>query len=115
MVNVVGGTTIPNYGLVVLSPTTDQDYWINGGPAIGQKLQIVVQTSLIASVFCSTTEGTVTITGPKANTTTYNGAISVPNVDRTASISLRGVSTTKWAVTACSTNPGGFNLTTAVA
>lgn len=57
--SVVGGTTIPNYGLVVLSPTTDQSYYINGGPAIGQKLEIVVDTSLIASVFCSTTSNEV--------------------------------------------------------
>jgi len=110
--SVIGGTTIPNYGLVVLSPTTDQSYYINGGPAIGQKLEIVVDTSLIASVFCSTTSNEVRILG---SATDVNGFVFIPgSTYPSGSVTLRGVTTATWALTSFSTGKGGLALTTAI-
>ena len=110
--SVVGGSTIRNYGLVVLSPTTDQSYYINGGPAIGQKLEIVVDTSLIASVFCSTTSNEVRILG---SATDVNGMVFIPgSTYPSGSATLRGVTTATWALTSFSTGKGGLALTTAI-
>jgi hypothetical protein len=110
--SVVAGTTIRNYGLVVLSPTTDQSYYINGGPAIGQKLEIVVDTSLIASVFTSTTNNQVRILGAA---TDINGMVFIPGSTYSGgSVTLRGVTTDTWAITSFSTGKGGLALTTAI-
>ena len=110
--SVVGGTTIRNYGLVTLSPTTAQSYYINGGPAIGQKLEIVVNTSIVASVFCSTTKNTVRILSPS---TTINGLVFIGGSTYPGSVTLRGVTTATWALTSFSTAKGGIALTTAIA
>jgi len=112
VVSVVGGTTIPNYGLVILNPTTNQSYYINGGPAIGQKLEIVVGTSLIASVFCSTANNVVRIVGPA---TDINGMVFIPgSTYPSGTATLRGVTTATWALTSFSTGKGGLALTTAI-
>ena len=112
VVSVVGGTTIRNYGLVILNPTTNQSYYINGGPAIGQKLEIVVGTSLVASVFCSTANNVVRIVGAA---TDINGMVFIPGSTHPGGcVTLRGVTTATWAMTSFSTGKGGLALTTAI-
>ena len=119
--HVVGGTTIPSYGMVVITATGNDSYYIKDAPAIGQKLDIVVNTSWVASVFACSTAAQRTFAGPPAiATTNYNGVVSVPGGAvfgelRPCSIQLRGISTSKWAITSCSTQKGGFSLSTAVA
>ena len=111
---IVGGTTIRNWGVVVLSPSVATSYFINGGPAIGQKLDIVVDTSFVASVFASTGAGSspggVTISG-----SSFNGIVFKTSAGKPQSAQLRGDTTTRWQLTSFSTMTGGFNLTTAIA
>jgi hypothetical protein len=108
--SVVGGTTIRNYGMVVLAPTTAQKYTIKNGPAIGQKLDIVCKSSLVASVYCSAVKNQVTIMCPN---TKVNGFVMIPGSTHGCAVTLRGVTTKAWAITSFSTAVGGMALTTA--
>ena len=112
----VGGgvaAKIQNYGMVVVSPTTIQSYYIDGGPAIGQKLDIVLGTSLVSSVFCSTAKNAVIIGA--TSTPMVNGIVFIPGATVPCSLQLRGLTTSRWVLTSHSTNKGGFSLTTAFA
>ena len=108
--SIVGGTTIRNYGMVVLAPTTAQKYTIKNGPAIGQKLDIVCKSSLVASVYCSAVKNQVTIMCPN---TKVNGFVMIPGSTHGCAVTLRGVTTKAWAITSFSTAKGGMALTTA--
>ena len=104
--------TVNNYGLVVLNATQNASFYINGGPAIGQKLDIVVGTSFVASVFCSTVNNEVRILG---SATDVNGMVFIPGSTYPGgSATLRGVTTATWALTSFSTGKGGLALTTAI-
>ena len=108
--SIVGGTTIRNYGMVVLAPTTAQKYTIKNGPAIGQKLDIVCKSSLVASVYCSAVKNQVTIMCPN---TKVNGFVMIPGSTHGCAVTLRGVTTKAWVITSFSTAVGGMALTTA--
>jgi hypothetical protein len=104
------GMSIRNYGMVVLNPAAAAKYTISGGPAIGQKLDIVCKSSLVASVYCSAVKNQVTIMCPN---TKVNGFVMIPGSTHGCAVTLRGVTTKAWAITSFSTAVGGMALTTA--
>jgi hypothetical protein len=119
----VGGVAnkIPSYGMVVIdAPASPYGYYIDGAPAIGQKLDIVSITSEVAFIFAATSGHVVSFTGSVVpGTCEWNGIVSVPGGAVGGNlvpcgISLRGLSTSKWGVTSCTTKKGGFYFTTAV-
>jgi hypothetical protein len=85
-------------------------YTISGGPAIGQKLDIVCRSSKVASVYCSAVKNQVTIMCPN---TKVNGFVMIPGSTHGCAVTLRGVTTKAWAITSFSTAVGGMALTTA--
>jgi hypothetical protein len=106
---VVGATTIRNWGMVVLSPAAAASYHIKGGPAIGQTLDIVIDTTEIATVLFSNTKNEVTIGG-----TSFNSLVFVPgSTNHPQSVRLRGQTTSRWQATSMSTQKGGFVLSSA--
>ena len=112
--------SIPPYGLRVIASTADSKPMLSGGPAIGQEIEIVCNSTFVTTVRVSTAAGGVTIAHTESTahniygvTVTCGGstAFSHPGVAK-----LRGITTSQWAlVTGYSTSAGGCTLSTAFA
>lgn len=121
--------SIPNYGLVVLNPTTSAKFRVNGGPAIGAELQLVCLSTYTTFVRVSTqdsTNGGETILRP-SSCEAYAVGLHAASSDRggmPGMVTLRGITTSAWAVVGASlssgvlgagTTGGGYYLSTAFA
>jgi hypothetical protein len=121
--------TIPPYGLRILNPTTSAKFIVDGGPAIGAELQLVCLSTYTTFVRVSTqdsTNGGETIVRP-GTCEAYAVGLHAASSDRggmPGMVTLRGITTSVWAVVGASlssgplgggTTGGGYYLSTAFA
>ena len=110
-------TSIPPYGLRVLNPASNTSYKLSGGPAIGQELEIVCNSTFVTSVRVTTAAGGVEIL--RSGTTPAYGVIvtaaGTSGGTYPGTATLRGITTSQWAlVKGFSTGFGGCILSTSI-
>ena len=111
-------TTLPPYGLRVLNPASNTSYKLSGGPAIGQELEIVCNSTFVTSVRVSTAIGGVTIDRPTASTDAHGVIVTAAGTSGgtyPGTATLRGISTSQWMlVKGFSVGFGGCTLSTSL-
>lgn len=110
--------SIPPYGLRVLENTANAKMKLSGGPAIGQELEIVCNSTFVTVVRVSTAAGAATI-ARSAATVGYGVIVTAAGTSGgtyPGTATLRGITTSSWAlVKGFSTGFGGCTLSTAFA
>jgi len=100
VVTTTAAGTLNAYGLSVITSSAAATYTL-GVPEAGMTKDIVVGSSWVATVRCSTVANLVTILSPSSDN--QNGVVLTPGSTYTASVTLRGVSTVLWALTGVGT------------
>jgi hypothetical protein len=109
--------SIPPYGLRVLENTANAKMRLSGGPAIGQEIEIVCNSTFVTVVRVSTDSG-VSIAKPAAQVA-YGVIVTAAGTsggNYPGTATLRGVTTSQWAIVkGFSTSFGGCTYSTAIA